>query len=278
MGETIIKNLLLGVLLFVFVAPVLANDKKDNVSLALEIASYHYIEPTHMRLDGIKYGVNAELFSRNSLSELSNRLFCALQARFMIGTVDYVGSLMETKTPYKAYDIIDWYVESRCLLGYAYDTYGVFEILPYTGIGCRYLFNELSKDFYGYGYDRENMYIYLPLGIDFKFKCKKEFNIVLNAEYDLFCFGIHESYLTTPSAKLYQNCGYGFRFSGKISKKYRNIILSAGPFVRYWSIEESSNKVTVERFSKEGELLTRTNYFEPKNSTIEFGVHLGVQF
>ncbi|MCA6069734.1 MAG: hypothetical protein LE180_01215 [Endomicrobium sp.] len=273
MGETIIKNLLLGVLLFVFVAPVLANDKKNNVSLALEIASYHYKEPDHMRLDGIKYGVNAELFSRNSLSELSNRLFCALQARFMIGTVDYDGSLLGTKIPYKAYDIIDWYVEPRCLLGYAYDTDGVFEILPYTGIGYRYLFNELSKD--PNGYNRENICIYLPLGIDFKFKCKKEFNIVLNAEYDLFCFGIQVSHFFAPLA-FDQNYGYGFRFSGKISKKYRNIILSAGPFVRYWRIEESS-KSTVELY-KEGKLPTRTTYFEPKNNTIEFGVHFGVQF
>jgi hypothetical protein len=29
-----------------------------NVSLALEIASYHYEEHGNMRLDGIKYGVN----------------------------------------------------------------------------------------------------------------------------------------------------------------------------------------------------------------------------
>ncbi|MCA6071006.1 MAG: hypothetical protein LE168_01235 [Endomicrobium sp.] len=275
MRETIIKNLLLCVLLFVSVVPVFANDKKNNISLALEIASYHYKEPGYMRFDGVKYGVNAELFSRSFLSKLNDKLFCALQARFMIGTTDYDGTLLETKEPYKAYNIIDWYVEPRCLLGYVYDTGGVFEILPYMGIGCGYLLNEFSKDFHGY--DREDVYVYLPLGIDFKFKCKKEFNIVLNAEYDLFCFGLQKSYFTASPAEFNQDCGYGFRFSGKISKKYRNIVLSAGPFVRYWSIEESSNKVAMSKFSEKGELLRYENWVEPKNHTIEFGFQFGVQ-
>jgi hypothetical protein len=266
------KITLLCLLLFTSVISVFANDKKNNVSFAFEIASYHYEEPGIMELNGVKYGVNAELFPRNFLSKSNDRFFCTLQTRFMIGTVGYDGSYKDSKTkqstPVKIPNIVDLYVEPRCLLGCVYYTSDVFEILHYMGIGCRYLLNKLSCDS-DRGYDRESMYLYLPLGADFKFKCKKEFNIILNAEYDLFCFGLQKSYMRVSPLKNDQDSGYGFRFSVKVFKKYRNTVLSAGPFLRCWSIEKSS---IVEDVKVKGK-----SWNEPKNHTVEIGFQLGVQ-
>jgi hypothetical protein len=261
----------------------LQSHKRVNISIEPEISSYLYKEPGCMKLNGIKYGLQANIDIQRSVSS-----FFAMQFRFMTGSVDYDGHLMEedkeeiTFIPYKYNGgMLDRYFELRGLWGLALGSDPRFEWRPFWGAGIRILYNRLSdmplpswlKN--RNKYDRISCYTYIPLGVSFKYYCGEGLSFDICGEADYMPRGVQIMTANIDGVDkvgaLPQANGYGLRFSGKISKKLKNknIKLFAGPFIRYWSIPDSTKA-----FTEDGKKWQQ----EPKNHTIESGIKLGISF
>lgn len=87
--------------------------------------------------------------------------FIRLDGRYANGDADYESSGTGSND-----NLTDWYTEIRALFGTDY-TLNDFVLAPYSGLGYRYLFNDLRGDSSSgaIGYRRESEYFYLPLGV-----------------------------------------------------------------------------------------------------------------
>jgi hypothetical protein len=116
----------------------------------------------------------------------------------------------------------------------------------YTGIGYRYL-NDQANVMPG-GYLRESNYIYLPAGCQLDdIKINDNWNLGIEAEFDLLLWGMQETYLSDylfilDDTNHEQNQGYGYRGSLEFKQKSKNGIFIIKPFIRYWEIEESESE------------------------------------
>jgi hypothetical protein len=264
-----IKFTILLFLLIVFVVNICnatLNNKKEFL-IALEMSDYTYREHNVKIYCPHRIGVYLEYFSSPTLSKIIDYFF-DFQFHFTYGTVNYDGVILEDS--YKVDCINDFYFEQHILLGLIYCINNNFEILPYSGIGLRYLLNEFGE--VPHGYDRESIYFYLPLGFDLKYKYNKDLIFSINAEYDHLIFGWQKTFIIYPSIVNYQHDGMGLKFSIKAEKICKNYSFFAGPFFKYWNIDES-DRVRISNTS--GESIT---VFEPKNNTKEIGIQFGLKF
>ena len=166
--------------------------------------------------------------------------------------------------------------ELRGIVGYDFYVNDSIMITAYTGLGTRYLTNEMggktatSGDM---GYDRESTYCYSPIGVEVVKETKNGWDLAFVAEYDVFWGGEQESHLGAfyPDlgvAENEQNSGYGLRASVKIGNK-KNLPFIIEPFIRYWNIDDSDS-VNVPAIG--------IPFMEPSNETTEIGVKLYIRF
>ncbi|MDR3256296.1 MAG: hypothetical protein LBT18_01345 [Endomicrobium sp.] len=245
--------------------------KRSKFLIGFEVINYLYKEPGLMKLTGTKQGLFIEWVERK------DNWFSALQFRFMTGEVDYDGALMDG-TKYKYNGHPDHYFECKGLAGFVIPALNdCLEYRPYCGLGYRCLINKRGDD--PRGYDRESQYLYLPMGVNVKYKCKKELTFDICGEFGLLLFGIQKSDFKEIIGEIIenkQNKGYGLRLSCKISKVVKKTTFFIGPFIRYWNIDKS-DEVPIKILLVNGELVDGKSY-EPKNYTLESGVQLGVSF
>ncbi|MEI6437968.1 MAG: hypothetical protein WCO69_04370 [Candidatus Omnitrophota bacterium] len=183
------------------------------------------------------------------------------QGRFAVGQVDYTGSGNFS-------GIDDHMYELRALLtkthSFAYDV----SVTPFLGIGYRYLNDGLEQYTPG-GYNRESRYLYVPLGVGLAKKFGDGWSLAMNLEYDHLIDGEQQSHLedvdpTVDTAINKQRTGYGVRASFKVAKDLTHrLSVFVEPFFRFWSIEKSDIKLSG---------------YEPKNTTREVGLKVGVGF
>jgi hypothetical protein len=195
--------------------------------------------------------------------------------RFSYGEVDYKGQLSDG-TAYNVNGITDYVLETRFLVGYDYLPSEKATVTPYTGLGYRYLNDDLGKD--PKGYERESNYFYSPIGIDASTDLGKGWLLGITAEYDLFWYGIQRTHLGDVYTGVdvvnnYQDRGYGARGSIKVQKKTGRVNFLIEPFIRYWNIKQSRTSAVT--FA--GTYIIGYAY-EPKNNSTEYGIKVAAKF
>ena len=263
------KKSLLFVICFMFVAvgsisaqtqtsPLL---EKDKFELGPEISYITYKEPG-LKTKGFMYGLAGSY-------TYHNKIMLRVELKGSYGTVDFAGSTL-AGTRVSVNNNPNGTGEIRGLGGYDFPVLRSSVLTPYTGIGVRYLNNDVLPK----PYERESYYIYSPIGIGFITDLGKGWSIGGTGEYDHFWWGYQTSHPIDDLPNLrsdivsYQKNGYGLRGSMTLEKKYRKVILEGGPFIRYWNIKKLRPEIVPDNVL----------WQEPGNHSTEVGVKLAVKF
>lgn len=171
-----------------------------------------------------------------------------------------------------SYDNANYKVlELRLLAFYPWHLDGGWTLEGYSGIAGRSLIN----DDYGtrtntgaIGYYRSSNYVYLPVGLRV-IKEIDDMQLVTHLEYDWFMRGRQYSGVDGGVTNN-QNEGYGFRMGLDlyIPACNQSFDYMVGAFLRYWDIEDS----------EEVQGIFRRGWYEPKNTTTEVGIRVGLVF
>lgn len=234
--------------------------------LGLQLSSYRYEEDNNgayfMSLEGRKLGVTGAFTQARA-----NGWYWGADGRYAGGNTDYdsAGTGHKSANP-------DYYMEGRVTLGR--DLAVAAQVLsPYSGLGYRYLSNDLR----GYtttgaaGYRRISSYIYLPLGLAHRVRVGSQARFVTTFEYDYLIEGTQRSYMTDLGYNRdllnQQRSGHGLR----LGLAYEEAHWSIGVFVHQWDIARSDV----------GTYTDATLVYsgvEPHNITREAGIQLKYHF
>jgi hypothetical protein len=251
------KKLVLPAICLVLVLSLICRGEhpKNAFEVGPEVFSHKYEEPGLMEEKGTLYGVVMNATNHGPW-------MTAAQLEIAMGKLDYDGQTMGGD-PLKIDNITDWLVDGRVLIGPEYvwsSGYGS----PYIGLGYRWLWDEVSKQ-YAFGYDRASNYLYLPMGGTVTWVMGDGWSLSPTAEYDLLLYGEQISQLSDIDP-LYsdisnsQTSGHGWRISLSVEKNFGSWGMKVQPFVRYWKIKQSDLDPQYEAF------------IEPENETTQTGV------
>ena len=240
-----------------------------GTELGVQLSSYRYEEDNNgayfMSLEGRKLGVTGAF-----TQALAGGWHWGGDARYASGNTEYdsAGTGRKSANP-------DNYLEARVTLGRDLVA-GAQVIAPYTGLGYRYLNNDLR----GYsttgaaGYRRTSTYIYLPLGVVHRLRAGAQARFVTTFEYDYLIEGTQRSYLTDVPGSGYtrdllnqQRSGHGLR----LSLAYETLTWSVGVFLHQWDIARSD----LGTYTSASLVYTGV---EPHNITREAGIQLKYHF
>ncbi len=244
-----------------------------------EISYINYKEPAVMEEEGMMHGVFVFYTYRGWLPPApsdQDDWRMTLEARYSQGEVDYHGRL-NNGTAHTFNDIDDYLFEVRTLAGREFARGNNCLVIPYFGLGYRYLNDALQED--ATGYERESEYFYVPLGIEIIKDLKINWRVSIRFEYDFFLFGEQQTnYSGNPSLNRDdlsndQRSGYGLRSSVKLEKEIGSLNFTVQPSITYWHIDKSETK----RITNNG-VPTGSVGWEPKNHSTEYGIRLGLEF
>ena len=224
-----------------------------EMEAGLEIGDFHYRESHLMREDGVQGGVYGSI------------AILAAQPWYFQFYMSMVGGDVEYDGGYSSGgslkgDTSNYIYNFRGIAGYMIGEDGVY-IMPYSGIGYRYLNNDLN-DLGAGGYEREQVYLYMPLGIDISASIASsgQWTIGLKSEFDWMFHGENKS----GDIEFTGQDGWGIRFTTYIRYDINDKIgLKLEAFGEYWKINDSD--------LSEG-------YLEPENASNYYGGKFGVVF
>jgi hypothetical protein len=247
----------------------------NTIHFGLEVGSWEYIEVDSKSNDrlmsdsGNLYGL-----SFKSNHQLASQLVFLSRARLLGGNTTYDGYLQNDEgkvlSPYKS--------DSRNFLGNAHLALGVnlsssenFAFTPNIGVSRRILLNpQLDSD--PYDYTRMATYDTFPLALDVFFKADRDLAFTLNATTHLGFKGKTIAYSSGNDGgdRTYeQDKGKGQEFSaGSEFKLEGNNVAYINLQYKTWEVEDS-------KIESESDGIYS---LEPKNSTKEIGLNLGVTF
>ncbi|MCX5704408.1 MAG: hypothetical protein NT066_07985 [Candidatus Omnitrophica bacterium] len=264
-----------------------ATKQKNAWELGTEISHITYKE-SGISEKGLMNGVFGAYTYRGGLPLFSNELdryMLRMEGKYSYGKLNYEGPLLLLLLDPKIKNIPDYMLEFRGLLGYDFfiSKFKASTFTPYMCFGYRYLNDHVPKRSV-YGYERESNYFYSPIGLEVMTDLNHGWSWGANLEYDIFWWGEQVSHLSDISPLFNnphndQKKGYGIRGSIKIAKKCHKLDFIIEPFFRYWHIGDSKAATAL------GDLILPTailgfdtSIVEPKNSSTEFGMKLGVKF
>ena len=274
----------------------------------VSIGGYTYTEPgtLSISIDGVKVG--GEYTGTLSLNR-RRRWFAQADVRGTIGDVTYTGwcspflitpnsaspngYLLDfgVPSPCSENGDQDWYLEGRVLAGK--DVVGrTWAWSPYSGLGLRHLSNGTTGN---PGY-RTDEYLYLPVGVTARTRVASHGVIGVNVEFDHLLHGWQKTRgsqlgggnipatTTAPAftiegfsdVSFSQSGGWAFRAGAKYQLTRR---WSVEPFYIHWDVSASpandqTATFTVNRVTAHEQI----GFFEPFNTTNEFGVKLWFHF
>jgi hypothetical protein len=185
----------------------------------------------------------------------------------------------------------DWYVETRALAGKDFIG-GRWAMSPYAGIGFRHLSNGTA----GVPGFRTDDYLYPPLGATARTSAGSRGVLSLNLEYDRLIRGWQNTRTSKlgggpvpPTAtapgftidgfsdtSFAQHGGWALRASATYPVTRR---WSVEPYLVHWSVGGSSPNDETATFTVNGVTAhEQLGFYEPPNTTSEFGVRLGLHF
>jgi opacity protein-like surface antigen len=289
---------------------------QDNGGLAtptghevnVSIGGYTYTEPGafSISIDGLKIG--GEYTATLPLSR-RRHWFAQADVRGTIGDVTYTGwcspfLITPNSASPNGYELDfgapspcsesgdrDWYLEGRVLAGK--DFIGrTLAWSPYSGLGVRHLSNGTTGS---NGY-RTDEYLYLPFGVTARTRVATHGVLSVNVEFDRLLHGWQETrgsqlgggnVPATPTAPAFTIDGFSdvaFSQSGgwalRAGAKYQLTgHWSVEPFYIHWSVSASPpNDQTLTFTVNHVTAREKVGFFEPFNTTDEFGVKLWFHF
>jgi hypothetical protein len=263
--------------------PSNVNTRMNTFDMGSEVSFYRYQEPqpVGIKIQGPMYGYFADYAYRPADPNFFNNFLTnvyMLQARYASShDLEYSGDgVIKGKFGQS--------MEFRGLIGKDYFIGTNSIVTPYFGFGYRYLLDlgngEINSTGTSYAYDRKSHYCYLPLGGNAVIEMPDNWEVGLNAEYDILLKGWEKSYLSdgdqftgynNPNVTSDQAQGFGVRGSIKFLKRGAKVDFYIEPYIRYWNIDQSK----IETEMVDGQLLSLA---EPDNNTIEVGSKFGIQF
>ena len=254
-------------LLFILLSPPLfAQERKREIwDIAPEVSYIHYEEPGVMEQKGIMTAIVGSY----TYYDYSNFVFGG-EGRYAYGKMDYSSSSSGSMK-----DIDDYIWEVRGWGGYQIFISQQVNILPYIGLGYRYLNDDMSgrtTSTGAWGYEREISYTYTPVGIKVSSKIDEETGMQMCLEYDYFWKGNVQSHLADVPGyydiENEQDKGYGCRGNIEFYRKAEEVEYRLRCFIRYWSIEDSQS--TTDPLG--------ITWIEPENNSTEYGVGFTLRF
>lgn len=270
-----VKTVLIALLFGLCAGRTYALEPKTHTFFMAPDISYIQYEETGVKETGLMYGINGSYTYRGPLFETKlEKTVLMLEGHMSYGEIEYDGHLTDG-TPKKINDVEDFMLEIRGLAGYDFPLFTATTLTPYVGLGYRFLKDDLSKDFAGYR--REANYIYSPLGLETNTKLNARWSWGVRFEYDLFWSGEQNSYLSDVDVSLAdvsndQDNGWGMKAALKIKNEREAMNILFEPYVNYWSIDRSNTSPLV----LFGAIVGST--VEPENTSLEYGLKLGVEY
>lgn len=250
-------------------------EQTHSFEVGAEISSFEYEEAGIMEDEGVLYGLTGSYTYRGPLfKQRLEKAMLGAEARIAAGEVDYTSTNTGSMD-----DIDDMLFEVRGVAGYDFQVCSSTILIPYIGLGYRYLNDDSAGKVTTtghFGYERESNYLYAPIGIKTDTPFKNNWSLELTAEYDIFLWGKQKSLLSEvssayPDVEVDQEGGYGLQGAIKISKSTPQLTYVFEPFIRYWDIDESERAV----FPVGSFIVTA---WEPKNESTEIGVKFAIEF
>lgn len=246
--------------------PAEKRPERRGFTIAYEYGYDYYNEPNVMSEMGHLSGLNAAFEARPAEAVLMFRI----SGEFLFGGLAYDGALHDNKTD----KTIPWTSTSndfmytlKAVMGLPAVTWDGGNFGPFVGVGSRYLNDQLQ----GRGsYEREISYLYLPLGLETRFLMSHERSLTLTAEYDRFLGGTVKSHLTdTGHSRDVENTqaeGSGYRVVADLASPFgEHTDLHIAPYYQHWEVGDSDKVLMDQRYWR-----------EPKNSTEQIGVVIGI--
>ena len=286
--------------------PSLATPTGHEVNASVGGYTYKEPSPVNISIDGVKVG--GEYTGTLSLSE-RRHWFVQAGVRGTFGNVTYTGFCSPflitpnsaspngyrlgfgEASPCSETGDRDWYLEARVLAGK--DLIGrTWAWSPYGGLGVRHLSNGTTGT---PGY-RTDEYLYLPVGITARTRIASHGALSVNVEFDHLVHG----WQTTRGSKLgggdipatttapaftidgftdvsfSQPGGWALRAGAKYQLTRR---WSVEPYYVHWNVSDSKpNDQTATFTVNRVTAMQRIAFYEPLNTTDEFGVKWGFHF
>lgn len=231
-----------------------------------ELSYIKYEEPGIMKQKGFMAGIGGSYTYKAPVT-------FTLEGRYSAGRVDYRNSGAIDGIP-------DYIIEIRSLAGYVVRVSHEYVVMPYIGVGYRYLNDDMAgmvSSTGARGYERESNYYYSPVGLEASRCFTDGWRCTLNVEIDIFWQGKQKSHLSDADSRYNdleneQNEGYGVRGALRVRKKTAAIHVFAEPFFRYWNIRQSDREPIISAGS------IASYGCEPTNNSTELGFIVGVAF
>jgi hypothetical protein len=256
--------------------------RRHEGGLYFEVSHIYYAEPDFMRNKGFMWGFSGDYTYR------PDRFMLKVDGRFSLGDVDYWSAGTGTQE-----DIRDYNFETRFSFGYDLTASEKTSVIPFMGLGYRYLFDGgggTVTSSGARGYDRKSNYLYSPIGMETTFRLGRGWLLGFSGEYDLLWHGWQYSEIgdlvedpfipiVLPDfvAKNDQEKGWGARGSIKLVKNLGRMDFAVEPYLRYWHIEDS-DAFQLFWYSYLFDMPVLDSMKEPANNTTEWGVRVGIRF
>ncbi|MBI4845799.1 MAG: hypothetical protein HY810_04920 [Candidatus Omnitrophica bacterium] len=264
-----IKLILAGLFIFGSVSCAFAQKNSwQELEIGSEFSFIAYKEPGVMEQQGAMSGFSG------SLTNYGEYIFRAE------GKIGYANMDYQSRNTGDMDNIDDYLLEVRGIAGGELKEVEEIRIIPYLGIGFRYLSDDsqgMTTNTGALGYKREANYYYIPIGLEISSWEAGDKGIRVFLEFDYFIKGVQKSYLSGAvlafnDPENSQNEGYGYRASVRFRKKTADLDFVFEPFFRCWRIEQSeSTDITYSG------VIIGFGY-EPKNISTEYGLKMSMVF
>lgn len=232
------------------------------VKIGADLHYFSYKEPGVMTESGFLYG-----FSGSFERKIPHNLWFDFSSSIVSGDLNYDGLILYAdgrEEPISA--VTPNIIFNLKATGGVFPEFNGFSVGPYTGIGYRFLVDDLADPSPEYGYTREQTYVYLPVGV--RVSCRTKFSWMLDArlEYDVLLDASNRSHggALGGSVVLPQDSGSGWRMAIALTPTGNaNSTFSLESFLEIWNIDDS-------------EIVGA--YLEPENESSLFGVRFSVCF
>ncbi|WP_119343778.1 hypothetical protein [Facilibium subflavum] len=224
----------------------------SRFSLSPTIGYYKYAEPGYMKITGLSVGLqfDYQYIQKNNL---------VLQIQSQLGFVNgkYDGSLLNSQ-PYSNSNDDSYIFSVAPSVGYRFSfSNNAMQLIPYAGLGYRFLNNDTSDT--SAGYQRLSNYFYLPVGFQFEQQLKR-WQWQLNAEFDYLIYGNQYSGID-GGVNNPQHHGWGANASLLFGHQVDSVGWYVGPYIKYWRIQQSDTASG-----------NTSSWVEPENYTVDAGV------
>ena len=236
---------------------------RDQFSLGVEAFYDRYEEPDEFPELGVDAYYGA--IDGSWTHYYNPAWFGRLEGRASYGRADY------SSRSGKIDGISDYEFDARYVAGYDF-AHGTSHFKPYFGFGTRLYLDYFKQEAGDGSYDRRILQFYAPIGATYSWVSSGGLTYTPLVEIDPLLYGYVQSRLDSVGLAGFENTtnhqtsGMGYRAEfmvGRVDESGRG--WQAGPFARYWDIDDSDAQGLV-------------GVFEPRNTRWQVGAKLNYLF